>query len=91
MCVLVDGLSAVSTASQDLAAKAAASKLELESETDAEDGQGEEKRRSLKSTNLRPNQVETKDDVRLVSTVKVGFHYPSSRTELTARELWCIF
>jgi len=24
-------------------------------------------------------------------TVKVGFHYPSSRAELTARELGCIF
>jgi len=23
--------------------------------------------------------------------VRVGFHYPSSRAELTARELWCIF
>ena len=23
--------------------------------------------------------------------VKVGFHYPSSRAELTARELGCIF
>jgi len=26
-----------------------------------------------------------------VTGVKVGFHYPSSRAELTARELWCIF
>jgi len=26
-----------------------------------------------------------------VLTVRVGFHYPSSRAELTARELGCIF
>ena len=26
-----------------------------------------------------------------VLTLKVGFHYPSSRAELTARELGCIF
>jgi len=27
----------------------------------------------------------------LKSTLKVGFHYPSSQAELTARELGCIF
>jgi len=27
----------------------------------------------------------------IIRTFKVGFHYPSSRAELTARELGCIF
>ena len=66
--VSVDSLSAASTPGQDLAAAG-----KLESDADAEDDQGEEKRQELKSPNRRSNQVEAKEDDVSVSKQLVIF------------------
>ena len=48
------------------------------------------KHQSVGQMKYPTNLAVTKND-NIIVGVKVGFHYPSSRAELTARELGCIF
>ena len=69
--ILGDSFATVSTPSQDLLAKDTGSKQE--SIVAVEEVGGGEQGQELKSPNLRSNQIETKENIGLVSTEMVIF------------------